>query len=97
VPGIASHKSDDLNAPAAEFVLKFTKTITLVGHSKAKLWVSCNDTDDMDIYLSLRKVSKSGKLLEHVNIPWSAVPCGDNTQEDVPNSNVIKVSSVWLF
>ncbi|KAF9875483.1 X-Pro dipeptidyl-peptidase C-terminal non-catalytic domain-containing protein [Colletotrichum karsti] len=87
---VVSYQSDDLQAKAAEFVFRFQDTTTLMGFSKAKLWVSCDDSDDMDIYLSLRKVSKTGKVLDHVNIPWSAIPRNDSTQEDVTNTNVIK-------
>ncbi|KAM6529321.1 hypothetical protein FALCPG4_007460 [Fusarium falciforme] len=88
--GQASYQSDDIKAPAAEFKFVFSETTTLVGYSKAKLWVSADDADDMDIYLSLRKVNKEGELLEHVNIPWSAVPPEASRHEHVPNSNVIK-------
>ncbi|KAJ0293506.1 hypothetical protein CBS470a_001711 [Colletotrichum nupharicola] len=53
--GITSYQSDDRSS-AVELVYTFNTTTTLMGFSKAKLWLSCDDTDDMDIYLSLRKV-----------------------------------------
>ncbi|SPO03694.1 related to cocaine esterase [Cephalotrichum gorgonifer] len=88
--GTVSYQADDLRASPADFVHVFAETTTLLGYSKAKLWVSCNEADDMDIYLSMRKQDVNGKLLEHINIPWEALPEGINTQEDVPNSNTIK-------
>ncbi|KAH7118058.1 Alpha/Beta hydrolase protein [Dactylonectria estremocensis] len=88
--GKVSYQSDDAKAPAAEFKFIFSKTTTLAGYSKAKLWVSADEADDLDIYLSLRKVDKSGKLLEHINLPWSALPPDVSAQEDVPNSNIVK-------
>ncbi|KAI8240946.1 Cocaine esterase [Colletotrichum sp. SAR 10_96] len=53
--GITSYQSDDRSS-AVELVYTFKTTTTLMGFSKAKLWLSCDDTDDMDVYLSLRKV-----------------------------------------
>ncbi|KAJ3548657.1 hypothetical protein NM208_g901 [Fusarium decemcellulare] len=47
-------------------------------------------TDDLDIFVSLRKINKDGKLLEHINVPWEALPDDVHTQEDVPSSNTIK-------
>ncbi|KAF4926875.1 hypothetical protein CGCVW01_v002732 [Colletotrichum viniferum] len=91
VTGVASYQSDDANAKTADFLFTFSDTTTLMGFTKAKLWVSCNDSDDMDIYASLRKVSKSGKLLEHINIPWTAIRQSHSYQEDVVGSNIIKV------
>lgn len=92
--GVTSYQSDDRSS-AVELVYTFKTTTTLMGFSKAKLWLSCDDTDDMDIYLSLRKVSKSGRVLDHINIPWSAIPRNDSTHDDVVSTNVIKVS--YLF
>lgn len=39
------------------------------------------------------QVDKAGKILEHINVPWHALP-KDNikAQENVPNCNTIKVS-----
>ncbi|CAI0642328.1 unnamed protein product [Colletotrichum noveboracense] len=87
--GAASYQSET-KSETADFFFTFTNTTTLMGFTKAKLWVSCDDADDMDIYVSLRKVDKSGKVLEHVNIPWTAMPKSHNYQEDVVGSNIIK-------
>ncbi|KAF4843220.1 Cocaine esterase [Colletotrichum siamense] len=89
-PGVASYQSDDANAKTADFLFTFPDTTTLMGFTKAKLWVSCKGSDDMDIYVSLRKVSKYGKVLEHINIPWTAMPQSHSYQEDVVGSNIIK-------
>jgi hypothetical protein len=92
--GSAAHKADSYQAKPSEFVFKFDKTTTLAGHSKAELWMSCNDKDDMDVYVSIRKLSKSGEVLEHVNVPWEALPEGVNTQHDVPMTQIIKVGTI---
>jgi predicted acyl esterase len=90
--GSVAHKADSYHAKPSEFVLTFDKATTLVGHSKAELWMSCIDKDDMDVYVSIRKLSKSGQVLEHVNVPWEALPEGVNTQHDVPMAQTVKVS-----
>ena len=87
-----AHHADSYQAKPSEFVLAFDKTTTLVGHSKAELWMSCKDKDDMDVYVSIRKLSKTGEVLEHVNVPWESLPEGVNTQHDVPMAQTVKVS-----
>lgn len=46
----------------------------------------------MDVYVSLRKLSKNGEVLEHVNVPWESLPEGVNTHHDVPMAQTVKVS-----
>lgn len=91
----ATHDADSYQAKPSEFVLKFDKATSLVGHSKAELWMSCKDKDDMDVYVSIRKLSKTGEVLEHVNVPWEALPEGVNTQHDVPMAQTVKVSGLF--
>ncbi len=80
-------------AKSAEFKHIFSERITLIGYPKVKIWLSIEGSDT-DIYISLRKISKTGKELEQPVIPWSAIPEGVNTQEDIPNAGAIKVSLV---
>lgn len=89
---LVAHHSDSYQAKPSEFVLTFDRETTLVGHSKAELWMSCKEKDDLDVYVSLRKLSKSGEVLEHVNVPWEVLPEGVNTQHDVPMAQTVKVS-----
>lgn len=86
-----SHVADSYQATPSKFTLIFDESTTLVGHSKAELFVSSNETDDMDVYVSIRKLSVKGEVLEHVNIPWEALPKGVNTQHDVPMAQTVKV------
>lgn len=88
-----AHRADSYQSKPSEFVLTFDKATSLVGHSKAELWMSCKEKDDLDVYVSIRKLSKSGEVLEHVNVPWEALPEGVNTQHDVPMAQTVKVSS----
>lgn len=41
---------------------------------KAIVYVSCADLDDMNVYVCLRKLSKSGEPMLNLNITWSDVP-----------------------
>ncbi|KAF5255756.1 hypothetical protein FOXYS1_13812 [Fusarium oxysporum] len=84
------YQSDNLKAAPADFTYVFPEKTQVMGHSKVKLWLSCDENDDMDIYISLRKVDRNGKVLEHINVPWSALPDNVSSQEDVPNSNTIE-------
>lgn len=50
----------------------------------------------MDVYVSIRKLSVKGEVLEHVNVPWEALPEGVNTQHDVPMAQTVKVCGPWV-
>ncbi|KAK5533496.1 hypothetical protein LTR25_007362 [Vermiconidia calcicola] len=85
-----AHHADSYQAQPSEFVLSFDEATSIVGHSKAELWMSCRDKDDMDVYVSIRKLAKSGEVLEHVNVPWENLPEGVNTQHDVEMAQTVK-------
>ncbi|RSL54657.1 hypothetical protein CEP53_007364 [Fusarium sp. AF-6] len=85
-----SYQSDAHVGQPVEFSFTFDEATVVLGHSKARLWVSCDDNDDMDIYVSIRKVSKDGEVMEHVNVPWRSLPEGVNTSRDVPNNGALK-------
>ena len=86
-----SHVADSYQATPSEFTLIFDQSTTLVGHSKAEVFVSSDETDDMDVYVSIRKLSIKGEVLEHVNVPWEALPKGVDTQHEVPMAQTVKV------
>ena len=81
--------SDSWDDDGAHFAYKFGAYTELIGFSKARLYMSCIDTDDMDVYVVLRKLDKDGKSLLHMNIPMEALPKGI-TDKDVPNLNIFK-------
>jgi predicted acyl esterase len=58
----------------AKFKNTFTEKTTLAGMPKAVLYMSTEDSDDMDIYVLLRKLDKNGKPLLNLNIPWKYAP-----------------------
>ena len=88
-PSSISYQSDSWDDDGAHFVHKFSTYTELIGYSQVKLYMSCADTDDLDVYVICRKVDADGQLLMQMNIPLEALPAG-TTAEDVPNLNIFK-------
>ncbi|KIX99073.1 uncharacterized protein Z520_05534 [Fonsecaea multimorphosa CBS 102226] len=78
-----SHSSTNPKS-ISDFTYHFAEYTELAGYAKVKLWVSCKDHDDLDVVVQIRKVSKDGKLLQHLNYPCP-VPI-----EEVPDLNIAK-------
>lgn len=57
-----------------QFTYRFVKTTQLMGLPKAVLYMSCAEADDLDVYVCLRKFSKTGEAMLSLNFPWSTVP-----------------------
>jgi predicted acyl esterase len=88
-PSSVSYLSDSWDADGAHFVYKFDAYTELVGFSRVKMYMSCTDTDDMDVYVILRKLDKENNALLHLNIPMESLPAG-TTEKDIPNVNIFK-------
>ncbi len=56
------------------FTYTFPTTTRLVGLPKAVLYMSCPDSDDMVVFVTLRKLDKHGVPMLNLNIPWSRAP-----------------------
>lgn len=63
-----AHEGHSLTA-TSDFVLHFDRRTEVAGYAKVKLYMSCDEHDDMDVVVQLRKVSKQGTLLKHNNFP----------------------------
>lgn len=48
----------------------FDKKTRLAGMPKAVLYMSTEDSDDMAVYVVVRKLDKNGKAMLNLNIPW---------------------------
>jgi len=68
----ATYTSDE--AEQVTFTYKFDKTTHLAGPPKAVLYMSCDDHDDMDVYVLIEKLDKEGKPMMNLNIPWKNIP-----------------------
>ncbi|KAJ0341860.1 hypothetical protein COL154_006194 [Colletotrichum chrysophilum] len=60
----------------------FTSQTRLMGLPKAVVYMSCDELDDMVIYVLIRKLDRDGHEMMNLNIPWKAAPyC---RMEDIP-------------
>ncbi|KAL4878105.1 alpha/beta-hydrolase [Aspergillus karnatakaensis] len=57
-----------------KFQHTFAERTVLAGLPKAVLYMITPDADDMNIYVLLRKLDKTGKPLLNLNIPWKNAP-----------------------
>lgn len=78
----------DNDPEEVSFVHTFEEQATLIGTSKAVLWVSCPEHDDLDIFVQLRKADKAGKVLRNMNIPPHEIGCQSEDEVDLINSLV---------
>lgn len=60
IPGQPGAVTYDWASGRAIFDITFAKDTELSGHIMAKLWVSPQDADDMDLFITLRKFNTSG-------------------------------------
>ncbi|KAJ5767643.1 alpha/beta-hydrolase [Penicillium manginii] len=79
-----SYNSESKSDPVENvgFTYTFSHKARLMGLPKAMLHMSCDDLDDMIIYVLIRKLDKQGKEMINVNIPLSAAPY--SKVEDIP-------------
>jgi predicted acyl esterase len=85
-PATASYQSDTWEDDGAYFTHTFDKYTELIGWSKATLFMSCNDLDDLDVYVVLRKLDRHGKPLLNYNIPRNDWNHGV-TEDEIPDFN----------
>jgi len=89
VSSSTKYLSDSWDDDGAYFTLQFEDYTELIGFSRVKLYMSCTHTDDMDVYVIMRKLDREGNPLLYVNFPLEAFPSG-TTEADVPNLNIFK-------
>jgi predicted acyl esterase len=88
-PATTSYQSDTWNDDGAYFTYTFDKYTELIGWSKATLFMSCSDLDDLDVYVVLRKLDRHGKPLLNYNIPKNDWNPGV-TEDEIPDLNTYK-------
>ncbi|KAK1982483.1 Alpha/Beta hydrolase protein [Colletotrichum cereale] len=67
------------------FEYTFARKTYLIGYPRAELYMSTVQSDDMDVFVSLRKADLSGRLLRNINIPLENL--GVKEASDVPLTN----------
>jgi uncharacterized protein len=90
---VRSYQSDivamqeDADPEELHFKYTFTKRTYLLGSAKAVLYVSCQDQDDMDVFVQLRKVDKAGNVLISYNVPLPDLARMGMAQDQIPKVN----------
>lgn len=78
--------------------MKFNEYTEIAGYAKVRLWMSCEQRDDMDVVVQLRKIDSSGHLLEGVNfpcpVPESEVPVAETSKLFGPQGFLRASSSI---
>ncbi|KAI0153592.1 Alpha/Beta hydrolase protein [Pestalotiopsis sp. NC0098] len=59
---------------SVSFTYTFDKGTRLLGMPKAVVYMSCQDLDDMDVYVFIEKLDASGQPMINLNIPWKGLP-----------------------
>jgi predicted acyl esterase len=59
------YKVDDITDKKqnAKFEIKFEEKTELIGHMKLKLWVQADGSDDMDLFVALEKIDRTGDIV----------------------------------
>ncbi|KAI1623333.1 X-Pro dipeptidyl-peptidase C-terminal non-catalytic domain-containing protein [Exophiala viscosa] len=84
------HSYDSTTREILSYDYIFPEKTTLAGFSKLRIFVSCLDHDDLDIYVMLRKLSADGDLMEQSNVPLHELPLDIKSVKDVKNVNPVK-------
>src|SRR5271170_7426225 len=80
----AVHSFDSTKkAVGTHFDYIFPERTKLAGFSKIKLYMSCKEHNDFDVYIQLRKLSVDGELMEQSNVPFHELPPEVKTAKDV--------------
>jgi hypothetical protein len=61
----ARYNVNDINDKTqnAKFEFKFNEKTELTGHMKLRLWVQANGSDDMDLFVAIEKIDRTGDLV----------------------------------
>jgi predicted acyl esterase len=65
-----------------KFTYTFEKATRIMGIPKAVLYMACEEHDDMDVFVILRKLSKEGEPMLCLNVPWEGLPV--KTFDEIP-------------
>lgn len=84
-----SYNAEARGTDCSRFEFKFNTYTELCGFSKARLFMSTPDHDDMDVFVVLKKLDASGTTVEHFNIPFKDLPSG-TTAADIPQNNIFR-------
>jgi predicted acyl esterase len=70
--GFSSYDSTTRDSCGFKYV--FEKDTRIIGLPKAIVKISCNEANDLDVFVIIKKLDKDGKRLLALNVPWSRAP-----------------------
>jgi len=88
--GATTHSYDSTNGDMLTYDYMFPERTTLAGFSKLRVFVSCKEHHDLDVYVMLRKLSLDGDVMEQSNVPLHELPPHVKSVQDVANVNPTK-------
>ncbi|KAF2027042.1 hypothetical protein EK21DRAFT_72732 [Setomelanomma holmii] len=90
--------NNDTDPEELSFTYTFQARTRLIGSSKAVLYMSCPDHDDLDVFVILRKADAHGKVLRNVNIPFAELKAiGGSGIEDVTDPQDVSKINVLQY
>ena len=90
---IAEYRADvaslqmDEDCEELHFRYTFATRTYLVGSVKAVLSMSCAESDDMDVFLQIRKADTTGKMLRYCNVPKEDMEAQGLHEHQIPLLN----------
>jgi hypothetical protein len=82
----------DNDTEELSFEYTFSQKSHILGCSRPILFMACNDSDDMDVFVQLRKADSDGNLLQNINNPLQDLKIDAN---DVEPINPLKYLGLW--
>ncbi|KAL6707902.1 hypothetical protein ACN47E_003576 [Coniothyrium glycines] len=89
--------NNDKDEEELSFTHVFSKPTRLAGTSKAVLYMSSPENDDLDVIVILRKADKNGKILRSINVPLADLKAvggpgieGIDNADDLPLINPLQ-------
>jgi hypothetical protein len=83
-------KIDESDTEELSFTFTFSEPTWLVGYSKAVLHLSCDSSEEIDVFVQLRKLDASGNVLQNLNVPLDQLQPPKSTAAEVSNSCFLK-------
>ncbi|GME47266.1 hypothetical protein N7469_002106 [Neofusicoccum parvum] len=79
-------KFSDNDPEELVFKYHFTKPAWLAGFSHVTLYVSCEESEEIDVFVQLRKADIEGNLPQNMNVPAQDLVPPVESNADIPNS-----------
>lgn len=92
-------RQDSTDSQELHFGHTFSKRSYLLGYSSVTLYVSCLESDDLDIYVQIGKADSQGKLVQSQNTPQAALDTQGPSKEKIPPISILRylgpTGQVW--